>query len=94
MGYVPSPEDLTGIRLDGGLGADVETIARDIHETWASLRLAQGWRYGPRYDGAAKRHPCLIEYESLPESEREVDRATVTQTIRMLLKMGYTIEKR
>ena len=93
MEYTPRPADLTGICLDRALEADLETVARDIHETWAAQRTAQGWRYGPAYDGAAKRHPCLIPYEDLPEAERDVDRATVSQTVRMLIALGYTIER-
>ena len=38
-------------------------------------------------------HPCLIEYEALSETEKDIDRATVEQTIKMLLYMGYKIER-
>lgn len=35
-----------------------------------------------------------MEYEDLPELENDMDRETVTQTIKMLLWMGYRIKKR
>lgn len=93
MGYTPNPIDLTAIKIDEVPEEDIERIARNIHETWAKQRVAQGWEYGERYANAPKTHPCLVEYEDLPESEREMDRATVTQTIKMLRWLGYTIEK-
>ncbi len=92
--YVPHPIDLTKIRIDKSLAKDIERIAQDIHDTWAKQRALQGWQYGERYDSVLKKHPCMMEYEDLPESEKDMDRATVEQTIRMLLWLGYSIEKR
>lgn len=57
-------------------------------------RIAQGWSYGPERDDAAKKHPCLIPYEELPEAEREYDRNTAVETIRLILKLGFTIERK
>lgn len=94
MGYIPNPIDLTSIELGKTIEHDVEKIARNIHETWAMQRVKKGWGYGESYDDIAKKHPCMIEYEKLPEVEREMDRATVVQTIKMLLWLGYTIEKK
>lgn len=36
----------------------------------------------------------MKEYEDLPELEKDMDRQTVIQTIKMLLWMGYNIEKK
>lgn len=94
MGYQPHPVDLSGIRLDSMLQSDVETIARNIHETWADQRVRTGWVYGTKDNPERKTHRCLVEYDDLPESEKDMDRTTVTQTIKMLLQMGYEIKKR
>lgn len=93
MDYRPNPIDVSGIELPPALRADVELIARDVHEVWAQQRLEGGWGYGQRYDSAEKKHPCLVEYDALPEVERDMDRATVVRTIKLLLRMGYRIEK-
>lgn len=85
--------DLSNIHLDPALEADIEKISRNIHETWAKQRMNEGWGYAPELDRDHKLHPCMMDYEDLPESEKEVDRATVTQTIKMLLHMGYKLEK-
>lgn len=92
MNYEPNPIDLTEIDL-GKIKADIEIISRNIHETWAQQREKQGWKFGSVYDGINKLHPCMIPYEDLPESERDIDRATVEQTIKMLIWLGYNIEK-
>lgn len=94
MKYQPHPIDLSGVKLDEKLQADIETISRNIHETWANQRMQAGWVYGDEVDLERKTHRCLVEYNELPESEKDVDRATVTQTIKMLLNLGYEIKKK
>lgn len=94
MDYQPHPIDLSHIELESGLKNDVETIAKNIHDTWAAQRSRDGWTYGGAHDYEMKKHPSMVEYEELPESEKDMDRATVLQTIKMLLWMGYHIEKR
>lgn len=94
MGYQPHPVDLSGIKLDSMLQNDLEAIARNIHETWADQRVRAGWVCGTEDDLERKTHRCLVEYDDLPEPEKDIDRATVTQTIKMLLWMGYEIKKR
>ena len=94
MNYSPNPVDLTGIELSQELREDMEKVSKNIHETWGMERQKQGWSYGEVLDAEQKKHPCMIPYEKLPESEKDIDRATVEQTIKMLLFMGYTIEKK
>jgi hypothetical protein len=59
---------------------------------WAAQRTADGWSYGPERDDVMRKHPCLVPYSDLPESERTYDRKMVTETIRALLALGYSIE--
>lgn len=93
MNYKPNPIDLTGVELSEELQRDMELISKNIHETWGKERMQQGWKYGEVYSAKEQTHPCLIEYEALPETEKDIDRATVEQTIKMLLYMGYKIER-
>ncbi|MCM1326413.1 MAG: RyR domain-containing protein [Bacteroidales bacterium] len=94
MAYVPKPIDLTEVKLSKSLEEDLEKIARNIHDTWALQRMQKGWEYGEHFDEKSLKHPCMVEYEKLPEPEKDIDRATAIQTIKMLLWMGYRIEKR
>lgn len=93
MDYCPNPIDVSDVELPPALQEDVEVIARDVHEVWAQQRLLRGWGYGAEMDPARKTHPCLVEYDALPEVEKDMDRATVTRTIKLLLRLGYKIEK-
>lgn len=94
MNYIPEPIDLSDITLDPSLEQDIELISKNIHETWAKQRLLKGWGYGETRDDQEKKHPCMVSYEELPEIEKEMDRATVTQTVKMLIHLGYQIKKR
>ena len=91
--YTPHPIDTTGIELSNELMQLVEQLARNVHENWAQGRINEGWTYGPKRNDALKQHPCLIEYDNLPESEKEYDRKTAMETLKLILKLGWVIEK-
>ena len=93
MSYQPQPIDFGDVALDPSLNALVEALAENVHDTWARGRMDQGWTYGPARDDAAKKHPCLVPYAELPESERDYDRNTAKATIKMILRSGYRIVK-
>lgn len=94
MKYVPHPIDLTNIEIDKVLKNDLEIISKNVHETWAEQRKLRGWEYGESFDAEGKKHPCMVEYDDLSELEKDMDRATVMQTVKMLLWLGYKIEKK
>lgn len=91
MRYRPQPIDTSQVILPAELLELTEILARNTHEVWASNRLAEGWRYGPVRDDAAREHPCLIPYEQLPENERDYDRKTALQALRVVIASGFVI---
>lgn len=92
--YIPRPADTSGVELPTALGELTELLARHVHEVWAQGRMKEGWSYGPERSDADRRHPCLVAYEDLPESERDYDRQTAVQTLRLIVSLGYGIEKK
>ena len=90
--YIPSPIDTSDIELTDGLKHLVEELARNVHDIWATGRLNDGWTYGPERNDALKQHPCLIDYSELPESEKEYDRNTAMETLKMIIKLGWRIK--
>lgn len=81
--YVPDPLDLSEVPIPCDLSAeDLERLAKNVHENWARMRLAEGWRYGPRTDEASRTHSCLVPYEELPEAEKDYDRKIVSITLK------------
>lgn len=91
--YQPRPVDTDGVALPEELVELTEKIAENVHDIWALGRIQEGWRYGPVRDDAARTTPCLVPYGALPEVEKEYDRRTSMETLRLILKLGYRIEK-
>jgi len=91
MKYEPKPIDTSGVHLSEEIRNLTELLARNAHDLWAQLRLAQGWTYGPQRDDGAKKHPCLVPYEELPEPEKEYDRRAAMDTLRAIIALGYRI---
>ena len=91
--YTPRPLDTSDVKLPEELVALVEQMAKNVHEVWAQTRMAQGWQYGAERNDALKRHPCLVAYEQLPEEEKEYDRNTSIETLKLILKLGFKISK-
>ncbi len=91
--YIPNPADTSSIELPEELNGLIEAMAKNVHEVWAQTRISHGWTLGPVRDDSKKQHPCLIPYEDLTEDEREYDRNTSVQTLKLILKLGFRIEK-
>ena len=89
--YTPKPIDTSDIVLPDDLTALAEKLAKDVHEVWSQTRMEQGWTYGEERDDQQKKHPCLVPYEDLPESEKVYDRNTSQQTLRLIMKLGFKI---
>ena len=92
--YKPQPIDTTGIDLDADILELSELIAQNTHEVWSAGRIRDGWTYGEVRDDVKKTHPCLIPYEELSESEKEYDRNTSMETLKLIIRLGYKIEKK
>ena len=91
--YVPNPVDSTDVKLPMELESLVEEMAKNVHEVWAQTRISQGWSFGEERNDAEKKHPCLVPYEELSEEEKEYDRNTSIETIKLILKLGFKITK-
>ncbi len=93
MTYQPKPIDTSNVKLPDSLNELTEKLAEHVHDIWAAKRIEEGWCYGPKRDGDQKKHPDLVSYSELPDSEKEYDRATVNETLKAIVQLGYRIEK-
>ncbi len=91
--YRPKPVDTSDIVLPEDFMELTEKIAENTHDVWAIGRMKEGWTYGEKRDDATKTTPCFVPYDELPESEKEYDRNTSLETIKLILKLGYAIKK-
>ena len=91
--YTPEPIDTSDVVLPENLLQLVELLSKNTHHVWAKGRLNEGWTFGPVRDKNLKQHPCLIPYEELPENEKEYDRNTAIETLKVIQKLGWKITK-
>lgn len=89
--YKPQPIDTSDVILPGNLMALAEELAKNVHEVWAKSRMEQGWRFGKERNDEQKEHPCLVPYEELSEEEKDYDRNTSQETLKLIVKLGYSI---
>ena len=92
--YTPKPIDTSDQIIPEELCELAEMIAENTHEVWSLGRVEDGWTYGPKRDDTLKQHPGLIPYSDLPECEKEYDRRTSLETIKVILKLGYELHKK
>ena len=91
--YEPKPMNTDHISLPEELLALTEQIAENVHENWSAGRIADGWVYGETRDDAKRTTPCLVPYAELTEEEKAYDRNTAMETLKMIVALGYKIEK-
>ena len=91
--YHPKLIDLTHVKLSSDFDGLREAIAENAHDTWAMERQSEGWTYGPRRDDDKLETPDMVPYAELPESEKQYDRIMAEDTLKLLIALGYRIEK-
>ena len=94
MKYDPRPMDTSRVELPGAVLDLAEKLAENTHDVWARQRIAEGWTYGPVRDDARKETPCLVPYADLPESEKDYDRRTALESLKVILASGFEIKPR
>lgn len=91
--YIPKPMNTQHIILDEELLKIAETLAKNTHENWAAKRLKDGWSFGPERNDRLKQHPNLVPYEELPEIEKDFDRITSMETLKVIKLLGYELRE-
>lgn len=91
--YLPRPVDLSHVNLPEDLKELCEAMAENAHDAWAMERQSEGWTYGPKRDDNLLQTPDMRPYGELPETEKQYDRIMATSTIKLLIALGYKIQK-
>ena len=91
--YTPTPIDTSKIVLPEDLLQLTEKIAENVHDVWAVGRIQAGWQYGKERNDVEKTTPCLVPYADLTEAEKAFDRNTALETLKLIVALGYKIEK-
>ena len=88
--YKPKPLDTSQFHLNEDILRLTELLAENSHDVWAKQKIAQGWKWGPKHSEKLKEHPSLIPYTELPDSDKEFDRSSALETIKMVLSLGLS----
>ena len=91
--YEPKPIDTSDVKLSDELLLLTEKIAENVHDVYVRSRIDEGWTYGEYRDDVKKTNPTLVPYGELPESEKEYDRNTALETLKLIVTLGYEIRK-
>ncbi len=90
--YEPEPINTSQVELPEPLVDLTEKLAENAHDNWAAMRMKDGWTWGPERDDKLKKHPDLVPYDELSQSEKQYDRTAAMETLKAILSMGYRIE--
>ncbi|KAH9111894.1 hypothetical protein AeMF1_013708 [Aphanomyces euteiches] len=90
--YEPKPIVTDDVELAPELNSLVELLAENTHDVWAKKRMEEGWVYGPKRNDAKKEHDGLVPYVYLTPDEKDMDRNTAMQTIKCILRCGFTLK--
>ena len=91
--YIPRPIPVDDVVLPEEIARLTEYIAENAHEEWAKQRFKEGWVFAPKTNKKLKMSFDLVPYCELLDSEKEYDRKMAMNTLRVLYKLGYRIEK-
>jgi len=91
--YIPNSKDTRDIKVPDDILALAEDLAKNTHEVWAAGRISDGWVYGEFRDDSKKTHPDLVPYSELTEEEKQYDRNTAMETLKLIISLGYKIIK-
>lgn len=91
--YHPKFLDLKNVELPECVDELREAIAENAHDRWALERQSEGWTFGPKRDDSKLETPDMVPYAQLPESEKQYDRLMAEDTLKLLIALGYKIEK-
>ena len=91
--YHPRSRNLKNVELPEEIDELREAIAENAHDRWALERQSEGWTYGSKRDDSKLETPDMVPYSKLPESEKQYDRVMAEDTLKLLVALGYKIEK-
>lgn len=74
-------------------GPDLESLARLEHDLFVAAKLDAGFRPGKPTAEDPLRNEYLVDWDSLPENIKQIDRDLVKGIPQILARAGYAIEK-
>ncbi|KAM9788015.1 ryanodine receptor 3-like isoform 2-T2 [Syngnathus typhle] len=89
--FIPTPVETSQIVMPPHLEKVRDKLAENIHELWGMNKIELGWSYGKIRDDNKRQHPCLVDFSKLPETEKNYNLQTSTETLKTLLALGCRV---
>jgi hypothetical protein len=70
---------------------NIEIMAEKEHKHWREFYEENGWVYNENRDDSKKQHPCIKDYKSLSEDDKQKDRDQVEMYFDILSTAGFGI---
>ena len=83
LGYALSAKEYDAEAVKGFSENIIEQYAILEHDDWMTGRIRFGWKYGKPRDNDKKLHPCILPWEELSEEEKEKDRNTARNVVKL-----------
>jgi hypothetical protein len=72
----------------------LEKLARAVHKIYCEEQKGLGWKYGPRKNEDTKETPSLVEFDQLPEEEKEQNRGQARDIpVKLVLAGCYMVSE-
>jgi hypothetical protein len=71
----------------------LERMAEKEHELWKEFYKECGWEFAEIRNDYAKKHPCYVPYNKLPDNEKDKDREIISRYPIIVEKAGFGILK-
>jgi hypothetical protein len=72
---------------------EIEQLAAMEHWRWWTERRSLGWKHGTLRDDVARRHPLLVEWADLTDSDRERNRLLVRAAPKIAAAAGMSLRR-
>ena len=77
------------IEIEGEL---LNKLAEYVHDVFRQQLKADGYKWGKKTDDKRKRHSSLVDFDKLPEDEKEQNRSNASDIPGKLAYAGYAIK--
>jgi hypothetical protein len=91
LGYALVSADYEGEAVTALPDDIVEQYAILEHKDWEDGKLRFGWKYSPVRNDAERLHDCLIPWAELPENQKEKDRYTARNVVKLAKLAGMKV---
>ena len=86
--WVDAPAWQRESAMNGVKGVLEGNTPEESHKSWWAEKISTGWKYGPVKSQEKKEHPCMVEYEDLPEDQCMKDFLYITAVGAMATALG------